>query len=206
MTDKKRKEIKGNSKKTILMSAERLFAKQGFELTTVREIAKKAGINVAMVYYYFNTKEELHQKIIEDTFKSFFHSLKEGVDQGKGPEEKIYDVVRIYIDFLHHHKDLHRIILRETISQSKHIDMIVKRYISRNFDLVHSIINEGVQKGVFREQDTKLSTFSLIGMILYYFTYEPIFIRLISPEKRGKAITEFLPEHIFNLFMEGIKD
>ena len=174
-------------------------------MTTVREIARKANINVAMVYYYFNTKEELHQNIIEGAFKSFFQSLKEGVDQGKGPEEKICDVVKIYINFLHHHKYLHRIILRETISQSKHIDTIVKKYISRNIDLVHSIIKEGVREGVFKEHDTTLSTFSLIGMILYYFTYEPIFIRLISPEKRKKPITEFLPDHIFNLFMEGIK-
>lgn len=205
MADKKSKEIKKNSKEIILRSAKVLFAKQGFELTTVREIAGKAGINVAMVYYYFNTKEELHQNIIDDAFKSFSQSLKEGVGQGKGPEEKIYDVIKVYITFLHHDKDLHRIILRETISQSKHIDMIVKKYISRNFDLVHSIIKEGVQKGAFREHDTTLSTFSLIGMILYYFTYEPIFIRLISPEKRKKPITEFLPEHIFNLFMEGVK-
>ncbi|MFQ5685972.1 MAG: TetR/AcrR family transcriptional regulator [Candidatus Scalindua sp.] len=205
MSGNKTREAKNNTKKTILRSAEGLFARQGFELTTVREIAKKAGINVAMVYYYFNTKEELHQNIIEDTFKSFSQSLKEGVDQGKGSEEKICDVIKVYINFLHHHKDLHRIILRETTSQSKHIDMIVKKYISRNFDLVHSIMKEGVQKGVFREHDTTLSTFSLIGMILYYFSYEPIFIRLISPEKRKKPITEFLPEHIFNIFMEGIK-
>ena len=205
MSGNKAREAKNNTKKTILRSAEGLFAKQGFELTTVREIAKKAGINVAMVYYYFNTKEELHQKIIEDSFNLLGQSLQEGIDQGKGHEEKIRDVVKVYINFLHHHKDIHRIILRETISPSKNIDMIVKKYISRNFDLVHSIMKEGVQKGVFRKHDTTLSTFSLIGMILYYFTYEPVFIRLISPEKRKKPITEFLPNHIFNLFMEGIK-
>ncbi|GAX61536.1 transcriptional regulator, TetR family [Candidatus Scalindua japonica] len=205
MADKKSQETQKNSKEIILRSAKVLFAKQGFALTTVREIAGKAGINIAMVYYYFNTKEELHQNVIDDAFKSFFQSLKEGVAQGKEPEEKIYDIIKIYITFLHHHKDLHRIILRETISQSKHIDIIVKKYISKNFDLVHDIIKEGIQKGTFRKHDSTLSTFSLIGMILYYFTYEPIFTRLISPEKRKKPITEFLPEHIFTLFMEGVK-
>ena len=198
--------IKKNTKATILRTAEKLFAQQGFELSTVREIANKSGINVAMVYYYFKTKDELYQKIIDDSFRILSQSLKEGVDQEKGPEKKIHDVIEVYISFFHHHKNLHRIILRETISKSDHIDMIVKRYVSRNFKLVHGIIKDGVQKGVFREHDTVLSTFSLIGMILYYFTYKPIFTRLISPEKRKKPITEFLPDHIFNLFMEGVKD
>ena len=194
-----------DTKESILRSAERLFAEKGFELTTVREIASKSGVNVAMIYYYFKTKEGLHQEIIEDSFNHLFRSLKEGVDQEKEPEEKIYDIIKVYIDFFFHHKDLHRIILRETVSRSGHIEMFVKKYISKNFDLVHSIIQEGVQKGVFRELDTALSTFSLIGMILYYFTYQPIFTRLVSPEKAKKPIIEYLPDHIFNLFIQGVK-
>lgn len=194
-----------DTRETILRSAERLFAEKGFESTTVREIANESSVNVAMIYYYFKTKESLHQEIIEGSFSCLYHSLKEGVDQGKEPEEKIYDVVKVYVDFLYHHKDLHRIILRETVSRSGHIEIFVKKYISKNFDLVHGIIEEGVWKGVFRDQDTALSTFSLIGMILYYFTYEPIFTRLISQEKVEKPITEYLPDHIFNLFMQGVK-
>ncbi|MDR4499664.1 MAG: hypothetical protein MRK02_17355 [Candidatus Scalindua sp.] len=91
------------------------------------------------------------------------------------------------------------------ISKSDHIDMMVKSYVSRNFKLVHGIIKDGVQKGIFREHDTAFSTLSLIGMILYYFTYEPIFTRLISAKKRKKPVTEFLPDHIFKLFIEGVK-
>lgn len=194
-----------DTRETILRSAERLFAEKGFELATVREIANKSSVNVAMIYYYFKTKEGLHQEIIEDSFNHLLRSLKEGVDQEKEPEEKIYDVVKVYVDFLYHHKDLHRIILRETVSRSGHIEIFVKKYISKNFDLVHGIIEEGVRKGVFRDQDTALSTFSLIGMILYYFTYEPIFTRLVSPDKAKKPITEYLPDHIFHLFMQGAK-
>ena len=91
------------------------------------------------------------------------------------------------------------------VSQSDHIEMIVKKYVSNNFNLIHGVIEEGVRVGVFKKQDTALSTFSLVGMILYYFTYEPIFTRLISSGKMEKPITEYLPDHMFNLFMEGVK-
>jgi TetR/AcrR family transcriptional regulator len=194
-----------HTRDTILRSAERLFAEKGFELTTVREIAQDSGVNVAMIYYYFKTKEGLHQEIIEESFSHLYHSLTEGIDEGKGPEEKIHDVIKVYVEFLYSHKDLHRIILRETVSQSGHIEMIVKKYVSKNFNLVHGVIEEGAKSGVFKKQDTALSTFSLVGMILYYFTYEPIFTRLISSGKMEKPVTEYLPEHIFNLFMEGVK-
>ncbi len=194
-----------DTRESILKSAERLFAEKGFELTTVREIAQGSGVNVAMIYYYFKTKEGLHQEIIEESFSHLYHSLTEGVDEEKRPEEKIHDVIKVYVTFLHHHKNHHRIILRETVSQSDHIEMIVKKYVSNNFNLIHGVIEEGVRAGVFKKQDTALSTFSLVGMILYYFTYEPIFTRLISSGKMEKPITEYLPDHIFNLFMEGVK-
>ena len=194
-----------DTRKTILKCAERLFAEKGFEVATVREIANDSGVNVAMIYYYFKTKEGLHQEIIEDSFSHLFSSLKDGIDQEKGVEEKVYDVIKIYVNFLYNHKDIHRIFLREAVTQSGHVEVIVKKYISKNFDLVHSIIQEGMEDGIFRVQDTALSTFSLVGMILYYFTYEPVYARLVSPEKAKKPITEYLPDHIFHLFMNGAK-
>ncbi len=205
MRKTKRVNVKKDTRDLILKSAEKLFAQKGFEVTTVREIAEDSGANIAMIYYYFKTKEGLHKEILEDSLRHLSISLKEGLDQSKESEEKIYDIIKIYITFLHSHKNLHRIILRETVSRSGHIDMIVKKYISKNFNIVHKVIKEGVRQRSFRKQDTVLSTFSLIGMILYYFTYEPIFTRLISPEKRKKPVTEYLPDHIFDLFMEGMK-
>ena len=61
-----------DTRESILKSAERLFAEKGFELTTVREIAQGSGVNVAMIYYYFKTKEGLHQEIIEESFSHLY--------------------------------------------------------------------------------------------------------------------------------------
>ena len=192
-----------DTKESILKSAEKLFARKGFESTTVREIARDSGVNVAMIYYYFKTKDGLYQEIIEGSFDKLFCLLKDGVDHRKGPEEKVYDIIKVYINFFYHHKDIHRIFLRETVTQSRHVEVIVKKYISKNFNLIHSVIKEGVKEGIFRVQDTVLSTFSLIGMILYYFTYEPVYTRLVSAEKFETPVTEYLPDHIFHMFMRG---
>jgi hypothetical protein len=53
--------------------------------------------------------------------------------------------------------------------------------------------------------DTALATFSLMGMILYYFTYEPVYMRLVSPDIIRQPLTNYLPDHIFNLFIMGVK-
>ncbi|HQG39237.1 MAG TPA: helix-turn-helix domain-containing protein, partial [Chitinophagales bacterium] len=49
----------------ILDAAERLFAEQGFEAVSVREISKAADINIAMVSYYFGSKEKLYEEVIQ---------------------------------------------------------------------------------------------------------------------------------------------
>lgn len=192
-----------DTKYAILKSAEKLFAEQGFNKTTVREIAGDSHVNVAMVYYYFQNKDGLHQEILEESLQALHLLLRDCVSQEKDPEKNIYCIIQVYINFFYQNKNLHRIILREIVSRSKHIEMMVKKYVSKNFNLIRGIIQEGVDKGLFRKQDTTLATFSLVGMILNYFTSEQVISKLISVDKG--EITQYLPDHIFNLFMNGVK-
>jgi AcrR family transcriptional regulator len=192
-----------DTKVSILRSAAKLFAQNGFDATSVREIAKNSGVNIAMIYYYFQTKEGLYQEILEDACRALSLSLADCIDRKRDPEENIYCFIKTYINFLQNHKTLHLIFLRETISQTKLMKIIVKKYGLKIFGLVHGIIEEGVEKGVFREQDTTLSTINLFSMIRHYFTDEPL-ITTLFPNEKVKT-KEYLTDHIFNIFMQGVK-
>ncbi len=192
-----------DTKHAILKSAERLFAEQGFNKTTVREIAHDSHVNVAMIYYYFQTKEGLHREILENACKTLSQSLSECINSENGPEENLRCVITTYINFLQQHKTLHRIVLRATVTQSKQLGKVVKKHGTNIFGMVHSQIEEGIKKGIFRKQDETLSTINLFSMIRHYFTDEPFFTMLF-PQKEGE-LQKKLPDHIFNLFMHGIK-
>jgi AcrR family transcriptional regulator len=56
---------KMDKKEKIIQSATKLFSTQGFEGTSVREIASDAGVNVAMINYYFGSKEKLFESVVE---------------------------------------------------------------------------------------------------------------------------------------------
>ena len=198
--DHKRSE---DTKHAILKSAEKLFAEQGFNKTTVREIAHDSHVNVAMVYYYFQNKEGLHQEILENACITLSGSLSECINPQKGPDENLSCIITTYINFLQQHKTLHRIVLRATVSHSKLLDMVTKKYGSNIFGMIHSQIEDGVKKGIFREQDTTLSTINLFSMIRHYFTDEP-FIRMLFPDDKGE-LQKNLANHIYNLFIRGIK-
>ena len=55
-----------NSKQKILSTATKLFAKKGFDAVSIREICKKANVNICMISYYFGGKKELYQAIIDE--------------------------------------------------------------------------------------------------------------------------------------------
>ncbi len=192
-----------DTKEAIINSAQKLFAAKGFKSTTVREIAKASGANIAMVYYYFETKEGLHRQIIESAFSSLSQQLTDCIDGYKNPKENLRCVIELYVNFFHKNRALHRIILREIASRPKHIEAVVKKYISKNLGMINGLLQRGVQNGEFREQDTALSTFNLIGMIIQFFNVEPIIKQFI--DNGDREVSEYLPDHIFNLFMHGIE-
>ena len=82
-------------KRTLILSAaEQLFSEKGFEGTTVRDIAHMAGVNLAMISYYFGSKEKLFEALVE--YRSGYTTgvLEElAQDEHLGPMQKMYKLI-----------------------------------------------------------------------------------------------------------------
>lgn len=201
---KRKRSDKKSTLQTIVIIAEKEFAKNGFDRTTVRDIAKGAGVNVAMIYYYFKTKEELHAHILDKGFEKLSTLLKERLCNDMEPEDKIFGLISTYIHFFHSNKNMQKVILREMVSGGRRLDMIIKKYIARYFDYFKTIIKDGIKRGMFMDVDPDLTILSLMGMIFYFFNHEPVYTKLISNQKK-EGMTDYLPRHIHNIFMNGLK-
>jgi len=164
-----------NKKDHILAVAEELFGEKGFDGTSVRDIAQHAGVNLAMISYYFGSKEKLLESLVEVRAGYVYGILEElNKDQTLSPWDKIDRVVDFYVDRVLSNQRFHNIMYREaTNARSEEIRDSILRIKMRNLEQLTKIITDGQQKRLFRQVDIPLTVGSLMGTISSYTQSRP---------------------------------
>src|SRR5690606_1798457 len=106
-------EAKPDKKEHILDTAERIFAEFGYEGASTRLLAKEAGVNMAMLNYYFGSKDGLLQAVFERRSASTRQALQEVIKTNGSAWEKLFAVVDLYLEKVLTNKRFHRLIHRE---------------------------------------------------------------------------------------------
>jgi len=145
--------------------AEDLFAQKGFEGTSVRELAKKARINVAMISYYFGSKEQLFESLVE--YRAGFMREKLQLinrDDGMDPINKIERLIDFYVDRITDNNRFSRILHRELLLQQRsEMHNAIADILLRNANEIRRIIYEGIKKKVFRDVDSEMLIATILG-------------------------------------------
>jgi len=156
-----------DKKAHIIQAAIELFAEKGFEGTSIRELAAKADVNIAMINYYFGSKEKLFETMVEHK-AAYVREQLEGIVGNKDLTEiqKIDAIIESYVErFLTQHK-YHRVIHHELMLRQREVlhDGITAIF-KRNKEIMRIIIDDGMKKKIFRKVDPELSIASMIGTI-----------------------------------------
>jgi AcrR family transcriptional regulator len=154
----------------ILILAEQLFGERGFDGTSVRDIAQLAGVNLAMISYYFGSKEKLLEALI--TFRSeYAYGILEELnkEQSLTPWDKIERLVDFYVDRILNNLPFHNIMYQEaTAFRSEEIKDKIIALKLRNLDQITRIITDGQQKKLFRQVDVPMTVGTIMGTISSY--------------------------------------
>jgi AcrR family transcriptional regulator len=155
----------GMKKEKILDVAEVLFAEKGYEGTSIRDIAQMADVNIAMISYYFGSKEKLLGALITDrseqgTFQLEELSRNNTIDHWT----KVDTMVEFYVDRLFAHHHFNNIISRQII-QEKELQQQINNIKLKNLDIIRKIINGGIEQKVFRQVDVELTVTTVIATI-----------------------------------------
>ena len=150
----------------IMETAEILFAEKGFNGTSVRDIAEKANVNLAMVSYYFGSKDKLLEALFSyrgEHLKLKLESIIE--DKGYGSLEKMNRLIDHYIGKVMSQQCFSRIMVREQVLNHTGITAeLIFQMKKRNQELITRLIHEGQKKGEFKKNiDIPLMMATLIG-------------------------------------------
>jgi AcrR family transcriptional regulator len=150
----------------IMETAEQLFAEKGFNGTSVRDIAEKAHVNLAMISYYFGSKEKLFEALFNLRTESSKVKLESIIEKpGVSSLEKVNMLIDSYIEKIMSQQCFHRILAREQVLNNSQAtaDMILQMK-RQNLELISKLIHEGQKKGEFRKNvDILLMMTTLVG-------------------------------------------
>jgi len=192
----------------IMEAAEELFAEKGFDGTSVRDIADEAGVNLAMISYYFGSKE----KLMESLFKYRGESIKlqlESMLENKelSSLQKVYGLIDNYIVRIMKQQCFHKILSREQMVDMKGTTtQLILELKKMNQELVKKLIEEGQKRGEFKKNiDVPLMMATLIGTTSHLVTTQHYYRKLnnlesLPDEEFEKHIKKKLSNHLKSLF------
>lgn len=168
----------------ILEVAETLFAEKGFDGTSIRDISKEAKINVAMVSYYFGSKEKLLESLVLYKTSGLKELLSDLIEEELEPVDKIYKLIDLYVNRLNCNKGIYRILHFELASKKRVLELESFTDIKKaNLKSLELIIQEGQNKGVFRKDvSIELITPTILGTFFHFQMNKPFFQNLLDLE------------------------
>ena len=198
-----------DSKKTkekIITAATELFLKKGVDRVGVREIAAKAGINLSLMNYYFQSKEKLFETIFDMLVKERALTVREILESDLLIEEKITNYTKAYIDILIEKPILVSFalsVIHRNPEKIKTMGAVLALYNSEKF--CDQVIAEG-EAGKIRRIDPEQLYISLISLILFPFAIKELITdrNSFSPEGYQKFVEE-RKNHIVELLLAYIK-
>ncbi|MDQ7821938.1 MAG: CerR family C-terminal domain-containing protein [Candidatus Eremiobacteraeota bacterium] len=192
-------------KELIMEEAKRIFAEKGFHATTMRDIARAAESNIALIYYYFKDKEDLYHTIIDTTISSLFSMVRTSLSMETTPEERIRAFISAYISFMGKQKYLPRILAREMAEKGQHLDLVAREYLQKSHSTLQETLREGSESCSFNELDYELTALSLLGMMGFYFFAAPMVKKILKKSSYDRQFITKLTEHTASLFFQGIQ-
>lgn len=191
------------SKQRILETGVAMFARKGYGNTGLRELADQAGVNLAMVNYFFGSKKGL-LKVILDTFLAGYLEIAQQELTAEGDVEvKVRRFLKRILPYIRTHQDYFIVTLTELPHDDPDIIDHKASWISKIVDLVQDQICTPLSAASNREITPYVIGPVMIGMIAMRFLVEPIFQRIKPAEMKIDPYQDY-SDQIAEIFLNGI--
>lgn len=178
--------------------AENLFAERGFDGTTIREIAERAGATKALIYHYYQSKEALYLFLLEKDVSGVVAKCEEIAACEGGPEHKIRDVVQVFLEQYQANPQSFQLVQRAIDDHTPTAHTLAERWFSRAHLAVQAITLEGARRGIFKPLPPHSTPFVIFGIVIHALRANQLIDR-ITQGFSGSELLAGLADVVLNL-------
>lgn len=199
-----------DTERKIFDAALEVFARKGRDGARMQEIADAAGINRALLHYYFRSKQQLYETVFEHGFRQFVGSFAQVLAAEPSFEDALRTFVHGYIDYVHDHQQMARLMVNECISEGS----LLGEYLARAFErpggspgkVMEERIRAAVAAGEIRDVDPKHTLLTILSACLFFFVALPT-VRYILPQANDDfdGFLEARKTHVVDLLLGGLR-
>lgn len=174
----------------ILEVASGLFARKGFQGTTTREIAEEAGVNEALLFRHFPSKENLYWTLIEElcNARGKRQRVKKILENGGTDLEVFEAVAREFLARTERDRKLTRLLWFTALENHELSARFFNTFVAHYYEELAGHIRERIRQGAFRNTDPVLAARGFLGMVVYHFLIQELF--------RGEQYQDFDPRRV----------
>lgn len=190
-----------STEKDVLEAAKRVFQIKGMYGARMQEIADEAGINKAMLHYYFRSKDKLFDAVFQDAAKNFFSKIRELLNVDKPLLEKIEYFVENYVELLLQNSFIPAFIITEVHQNPDRIkNIFLESGVNTEMQFV-SDIKTAISLGIIHPVDPKQLIINIIGLCVFPVAAKPIIKTMLNfndeeylnfLEVRKKEVSKFI--------------
>lgn len=202
----------GQAKQKVMDAAISLFYTKGYNGTSVRDIAKRANVNVANISYYFAGKQGLLEQLLTDFLEGYIHVVERAFEQREYMSAKAVmgQIVRGILQYQFDHRELTRFFYRELSLDTTLIREVMTLYFSKERYYIEQIIKQGQERREFQKVSFTMFMTQLKGMmnmpylypqyimeVLHAFPSETFFLEMYTKEVEQWMEQTLCVEHTY---------
>ena len=193
---------KQSKEQLILAAAEQEFLTKGYDGARTTSIAQAAGVTHAMLHYYFRTKEQLFERIVDAKFAKMSHSMVTIIGDPSLPiVERIKGGIAAHFDFVAANPLLPRFVINEIVSRPERYEVLYKRagfVVNSVYNGLQAEVDCAAERGEIEHVDVKMLFISIMSLNIFTFVaypfMEPIMGELMA--NREQFLAERKAENI----------
>lgn len=193
----------------IIAAATAVFLQKGKDGARMQEIADRAGINKAMLHYYFRSKDKLYEEVFSAQLERFFFSIVDAVPKANNVQEFLANFVDNYMRYLVENEGLVRFIIWEIQSGGVLMSRKIRQLFSQRGHvrpLFLDLIENAVSRGEIRRIDPVQFIISLIGVCAYPFIARPILEQVFPGlQVNSEEFIQKRKQEVVRLLWEGVR-
>ncbi|MGC8887443.1 MAG: TetR/AcrR family transcriptional regulator [Verrucomicrobiia bacterium] len=147
----------------ILMAAVEVFAKKGLKGATIRAIGKRAGVNSALIYYYYGNKQTLFIESIKYILRGFFEQLESELKRYETAEERLAFLVNGIFNYYARNPQRLRLMGVVLVMHSELVGKVIRQFLRERSSLPLQVVAEGIAMGQLRRANPVQVWWTVLG-------------------------------------------